>query len=95
MIAYFISFLLIGLPICWSEWAMGRVAGQKGYNFCPAAAIDQLAKAASDLGVSTAGLALGWLHNHPDVTAPIIGPRRPEHFGPVEEAMGLALSAAQ
>ncbi|MCB1237573.1 MAG: sodium:calcium symporter [Verrucomicrobiae bacterium] len=35
MIAYVISFLLIGLPICWSEWAMGRYAGQRGYNSCP------------------------------------------------------------
>ncbi|MCB1230469.1 MAG: sodium:calcium symporter [Verrucomicrobiae bacterium] len=35
MVAYFISFLLIGLPICWAEWAMGRSAGQKGYNSCP------------------------------------------------------------
>lgn len=35
MIAYFISFLLIGLPICWAEWSMGRYAGQKGFNSCP------------------------------------------------------------
>lgn len=35
MMAYFISFLLIGLPICWAEWSMGRTAGQKGYNSCP------------------------------------------------------------
>ncbi|MCB1063590.1 MAG: sodium:calcium symporter [Verrucomicrobiae bacterium] len=35
MVAYFISFLLIGLPICWAEWSMGRSAGQKGYNSCP------------------------------------------------------------
>jgi aryl-alcohol dehydrogenase-like predicted oxidoreductase len=55
-------------------------------------AIDELSAAAADLGVSTAGLALGWLSNHPDVTASIVGPRRPEHFGPVEEAIGLELS---
>ncbi len=36
MIAYFISFLLLGLPICWAEWAMGRRAGQLGFNSCPA-----------------------------------------------------------
>lgn len=35
MVAYFISFLVIGLPICWAEWSMGRSAGQKGYNSCP------------------------------------------------------------
>ncbi|MGB0419237.1 MAG: sodium:calcium symporter [Opitutales bacterium] len=35
MIAYFISFLLIGLPICWAEWAMGRMGGQAGFNSAP------------------------------------------------------------
>lgn len=35
MIAYFIAFLLLGLPICWAEWTMGRFAGEKGYNSCP------------------------------------------------------------
>lgn len=32
MIAYAVSFLIIGLPIGWAEWAMGRHAGQRGYN---------------------------------------------------------------
>ena len=35
MIAYIISFLLIGLPICWAEWAMGRQGGQNGFNSSP------------------------------------------------------------
>ncbi|MEO0795645.1 MAG: sodium:calcium symporter [Verrucomicrobiota bacterium] len=35
MLAYFISFLLIGLPICWAEWTMGRHGGSKGYNSSP------------------------------------------------------------
>jgi len=35
MLAYFISFLLLGLPICWAEWAMGRYGGSKGYNSSP------------------------------------------------------------
>ncbi|MGJ8653153.1 MAG: sodium-dependent transporter [Opitutaceae bacterium] len=35
MIAYFISFLLIGLPICWAEWTMGRLGGQAGFNSSP------------------------------------------------------------
>lgn len=35
MIAYIISFLLIGLPICWAEWAMGREGGQNGFNSSP------------------------------------------------------------
>ncbi len=36
MIAYFISFLLLGLPICWAEWTMGRRGGQMGFNSSPA-----------------------------------------------------------
>lgn len=35
MIAYIIAFLFIGLPICWSEWAMGRHGGKNGYNTAP------------------------------------------------------------
>lgn len=35
MLAYFISFLLIGLPICWAEWTMGRHGGQGGFNSSP------------------------------------------------------------
>jgi aryl-alcohol dehydrogenase-like predicted oxidoreductase len=55
-------------------------------------AIDRLSEKAADAGVSMAGLALGWLYNHPDVTSTIVGPRRPSHFDPVEEAMNLNLS---
>ena len=35
MLAYFISFLVIGLSICWAEWAMGRSGGQRGFNSSP------------------------------------------------------------
>jgi len=35
MVAYFLSLILIGLPICWAEWTMGRYAGQRGYNSAP------------------------------------------------------------
>jgi NSS family neurotransmitter:Na+ symporter len=35
MVAYLVAFLLIGLPICWSEWAMGRYGGKKGFNTAP------------------------------------------------------------
>ena len=35
MFAYFISFLLIGLPICWAEWTMGRKGGLLGFNSAP------------------------------------------------------------
>jgi SNF family Na+-dependent transporter len=32
MLAYFVSLLIIGLPIAWAEWAMGRHAGGHGYH---------------------------------------------------------------
>ncbi|MFT5493928.1 MAG: NSS family neurotransmitter:Na+ symporter [Limisphaerales bacterium] len=35
MIAYFISLVFIGIPICWAEWTMGRYGGSKGYNSSP------------------------------------------------------------
>ncbi|MFZ9919926.1 MAG: sodium:calcium symporter [Terrimicrobiaceae bacterium] len=35
MIAYFLSLLVIGLPICWAEWTMGRMAGRHGFNAAP------------------------------------------------------------
>ena len=35
MIAYFISLLLLGIPICWGEWTLGRYAGQKGFRSSP------------------------------------------------------------
>jgi len=36
MIPYFIAFLLLGIPICWAEWSMGRYAGRHGFHSCPA-----------------------------------------------------------
>lgn len=35
MIAYVISFLIIGLPMGWAEWTMGRLGGKKGFYSCP------------------------------------------------------------
>jgi NSS family neurotransmitter:Na+ symporter len=36
MVPYFIAFLLLGIPICWAEWTMGRMGGRFGFNSCPA-----------------------------------------------------------
>ena len=36
MIPYFCALLFLGIPICWVEWVMGRYAGQRGANSCPA-----------------------------------------------------------
>ena len=32
MVAYFISFLVIGIPLVWSEWTLGRMGGAKGFH---------------------------------------------------------------
>lgn len=35
MIPYVVAFLLIGLPIAWVEWALGRYGGAHGFNSAP------------------------------------------------------------
>lgn len=35
MIPYFVAFLLLGLPMAWVEWAIGRHGGARGYNSAP------------------------------------------------------------
>lgn len=35
MIAYFLSLIILALPIAWAEWTMGRMGGQKGFSSCP------------------------------------------------------------
>ena len=36
MIPYFCALLLLGIPIGWAEWTMGRYGGQKGFHSGPA-----------------------------------------------------------
>lgn len=36
MIPYFVAFLLIGIPMAWVEWTLGRWGGQHGVNSGPA-----------------------------------------------------------
>lgn len=35
MLPYFISLLILGIPLCWAEWAMGRYGGVRGFNSAP------------------------------------------------------------
>lgn len=35
MIPYFISFLLLGIPLMWAEWAIGRHGGKHGHGTLP------------------------------------------------------------
>ncbi len=32
MIPYFTSLLVLGIPICWVEWTLGRQGGRRGFN---------------------------------------------------------------
>jgi len=36
MIPYFVALLLLGIPIGWAEWTMGRYGGRKGFHSAPA-----------------------------------------------------------
>ncbi len=35
MIPYFIALLVLGIPLCWAEWTMGRYGGLRGFNSAP------------------------------------------------------------
>jgi SNF family Na+-dependent transporter len=35
LIPYFVSMFLMGIPICWCEWTLGRYGGSRGYNSAP------------------------------------------------------------
>jgi 1-deoxyxylulose-5-phosphate synthase len=56
------------------------------------AGLEALDAYAADRGTDMAALALAWVLAHPLVTAPIVGPRRPEHLGPVRRALDLRLT---
>ncbi|HMP07518.1 MAG TPA: sodium-dependent transporter [Lacipirellulaceae bacterium] len=35
MLPCFISLLVLGIPLCWAEWTMGRYGGNRGFNSAP------------------------------------------------------------
>ena len=35
MVPYIIAFLLVGIPLMWAEWAMGRFGGERGHGTTP------------------------------------------------------------
>ena len=35
MIPYLVAFLVVGIPLAWSEWALGRHGGTRGHNSAP------------------------------------------------------------
>jgi len=58
-------------------------------------ALERFEAAAAERGVEPATLALAWVLSHPQVTAIVVGPRRPEHLRPAVEALELRLSAQE
>ncbi len=59
------------------------------------AALRTFGERAKERGVSMAALAIAWVLSHPRTTAVILGPRRPEHLDPAEEALSIRLSEAE
>ncbi|MDA8744467.1 sodium-dependent transporter [Rubripirellula amarantea] len=35
LLPYFISLLVLGIPLCWAEWTMGRFSGVRGFHSAP------------------------------------------------------------
>jgi aryl-alcohol dehydrogenase-like predicted oxidoreductase len=54
-------------------------------------AIRAFGERARERSVSMAALAIAWVLSHPRTTAVILGPRRPEHLDPAEEALSIHL----
>jgi len=57
--------------------------------------LEAFAAAAAELGVEPATLAVAWVLGHPQVTAVVVGPRRPEQLATAVAATGLELSASE
>jgi aryl-alcohol dehydrogenase-like predicted oxidoreductase len=56
--------------------------------------LEAFERAAAARSVDSATLAFAWLLSSPDVTAVVVGPRRPAHLEPALAALGLVLSEA-
>jgi 1-deoxyxylulose-5-phosphate synthase len=57
--------------------------------------LERLRAAAEERGVDMATLAFAWLFASADVTAVVVGPRRPEHLEPAQRALELELTPAE
>ena len=65
---------------------------QKFLNEKTYARLDALSALAAARGTDMASLALAWVMANPLVTAPIVGPRKPEHLVPAKRAIEIKLS---
>ena len=57
--------------------------------------LSALHEAAAGRGVDMPTLALAWVLSNPQVTAVVVGPRRPEHLTPAARALEVELSPAE
>ena len=57
--------------------------------------LEAFAAAAADLGVEPATLAVAWVLGHPQVTAVVVGPRRPEQLATAIAATELELTSGE
>lgn len=57
--------------------------------------LEALGAAAAERGTDMAALALAWVMAHPLVSAPILGPRRPDQLGPARRALEIRLTEAE
>jgi aryl-alcohol dehydrogenase-like predicted oxidoreductase len=57
--------------------------------------LEAFAEAAEDLGVEPATLAVAWVLGHPQVTAVVVGPRRPEQLATAVAATELELTSRE
>lgn len=58
-------------------------------------ALERFRAYATGRGTDMATLALAWLLAHPQVTAPIVGPRNPAHLEPAKHALDMKLSESE
>ncbi len=57
--------------------------------------LDKLRAHAAERGTDMASLALAWVMSHPLVTAPILGPRKPEQLEPTRRAMEIKITTEE
>jgi aryl-alcohol dehydrogenase-like predicted oxidoreductase len=57
--------------------------------------LEALRARATERDMDMATLALAWIMAHPLVTAPIIGPRRPEQLEPARKALEITLTEGE
>jgi aryl-alcohol dehydrogenase-like predicted oxidoreductase len=57
--------------------------------------LEAFAAAAADLGVEPATMAVAWVLGNPQVTAVVVGPRRPEQLATAVAATELELTPGQ